>query len=529
MATPTLIQRTGRAAFWNAALFPIKAMIGLAFTVVVARRFGLDAGIYNAAMGVVASVVMFTSLGIPSSLSKFLPEIQTGAGVAAVRLFLRRVAVYRMSVVFILLVPLNLFAGDFARWLDLGNEGVFILRLASVLIVARAAFDLCVRSLNAFFGQLRSNLLDVLQGSMDFVLALSAVLLGASIGGVFGVVVGSSVIATVVALQATRRTLGELADDEGEPPDAPHDPATTRAAVDAEQPRFLGYTAFTYLYEMSIYFSDKAFAAPALAVLLGTTEVAIFWYGFNLAFMSVGLMVASFRGIYRPMFAHLRARNDPRQLRRAFAGVSKVQLVVLLPAGVGLFVMMPDYIPLLYQAVYLPAVPVAQAFVALLYAQTAFNLGLIWLSIDERYRIVLWTQAIPVMTAPFFLIVAATRGLVAAALVFGGARLVASVIGYLVCRRDYGFRFPWAFGARVALVAACMGAILTVLRSYLPQSAPVAVGLTVLGALLYFAGLRLARILGAEEIDLLERSDIPGKRFVLAWFASPGGGAGRTG
>jgi O-antigen/teichoic acid export membrane protein len=519
VGSATLIQRTGRAAFWNAVLFPLKALLGLGFTVVVARRFGLEAGIYHTAMGVVTSVVMFTSLGIPTSLTKFLPELEAGAGPAAVVVFLRRAASYRLLLVAVALVPLNLFAAPLAQRLDLGGEGVFILRLASILIASRAVFDLCIRSLNAFFSQLRSNLLDILQGSLDFVLAFAAVSFGFTIGGVFGVVVASGVVAALVAVHATRGALREIEPNEGGAAFAPSDPVATRAVVDAERSRFVGFALFTYLFELSIYFSDKSFASPALAILLGRDEVAIFSYGFTVAFMSVGLMVATFRGVYRPMFAHLRTRNDPQQLRRAFAGISKVQLVVLFPAGIGLFVMVGDYIPLLYGAAFTPAVPVAQTFVVLMYTQTAFNLGMIWLSIDERYRVVLYTQSVLIVAAPFFLIVAATRGLVAAALVFGGARLVVSVTGYVICRRDYGFRFPWRFAAKIGAVAGCMGVVLAILRHYLPQSGVEAASLTLVGALIYLAGLRVARILGPEEIDLLDRSNVPGKRWALAWLA----------
>ena len=521
MSSPTLIQRTGRAAFWNALLVPLQALLSLAFGMIVARRFGLGAGVYVTGVGVTASALMFTSMGIPTSLTKFLPEIEAASGAAAVVVFLRRVAAFRLLLLALVIVPLNLFAAPLATALDMGNngEGVLILRLASVLIVARAVVDLCVRTLNAFFSQLRSNLLSLLQGSLDFVLVGAAVFGGYRIGGVFGMVVVSSVITAAVGLLYARGMLASLAADERGSAFAPTDVAATRASVTAERSRFAGFTLFTFMFELSLYFSDKAFATPALAVILGRDEAAIFAYGFSLAFMTVGLMIASFRGLYRPMFAHLRARNDPEQLRRAFAGISKAQLVLLLPAGVGLAVMAGDYIPLLYGSAYLPSVPIARVFVVLLYTQTAFNLGIIWLSIDERYRAVLWTQSIQVIAVPFFLIAASEWGLLAAAMLFGGARVVVSVTAYLLCRREYGFRFPWRFGAKVAVVAAVMGLVLATMRLFLAQTPLEVLGLTILGAGVYMAGLRVARVLGPEEIDLLERSDIPGKRLALAWLA----------
>ena len=63
------------------------------------------------------------------------------------------------------------------------------------------------------------------------------------------------------------------------------------------------------------------------------------------------------------------------------------------------------------------------------------------------------------------------------------------------------------------------GLVLAAIRSVVDRSVVEAVGLTILGAVVYAAGLRVARVLGPEEIDLLERADVPGTRAALAWLA----------
>jgi len=500
-------------------LIPILALLNLAFAIVARRHFGLYWGVYDTALGIVATLMLFTSLGIPTSLTKFLPEVEAKSGAAAVVVFLKRVAGVRLLLLAIVLVPLNLFAEYLAIRMDLGEQGILIIRFASVLVFARVVVNLSVMTLNAFFFQLRSNLLAMLQAMLDFSLLGAAVIGGYKIGGVFGMVVVSGVVTGVVGLATTRNVLGGLKADERGSAFAPADPAATRTAVASERPRFAGFALFTFLFQMSIYFSDSAFAAPALAVVAGTERVAEFTAGFKLSFMTVGLMVASFRGLYRPMFAHLRARNDPGQLRAAFVGISKAQLVLLLPAGIGLFILAGDYIPLMFGTEYAAAVPIARVFVVMMYTQTAFNLGMIWLSIDERYRAVLWSQSILVIAAPFFLIVAGRYGLVWAAVLFGGARVFSSLAGYVLCHRWYGFRFPWRFAAKIALVASVMGAVLIGLRAFMERSVVEAIVLTMAGAVIYLVGLRIARILGPEEIDLFERSNVPGKRLALAWLA----------
>ncbi len=516
---PTLTEQTTRAAFWNAILLPALAALNLAFSIVVRRSFGLYAGVYDTALGVVASLMLITSLGISTSLTKFLPELTDRGGPPVAVVFLRRVGIARLLLLGVAIVPLNLFAPQIADRLNMGESGVLLLRLVSVLVFARALIDLSVKTLNAFFGQLRSNLVALLQAVLDFVLVGAAVYQGYQIDGVFGMVVVSSAVAAMVGVTFARTVMSGLPDSEHGSAFRPVDKAATLAAVRDERSRWATFAVFTFGFELSLYFSSKGFSSPALAIILGPEKVAIFAAAFNLAFMTVGLMVASFRGLYRPMFAHLRTRDDPDQLRRAFVAITKAQLVVLVPAGFGLTIMAGDYLPLMFGAPYAPAVAVARVLVPLFYIQTAFNLGMIWLSIDERYRAVLWTQALLVVAAPFFLIVAGSHELVWAAALFGVTRVVVAVVGYLLCHRDYGFRFPWRFALKVTIIAALMGLLLAALRNYWSTSLLQAFALTSLGAVFYLVALRVARVLGAEEIELLERSAVPGKRLALAWLA----------
>src|SRR5205807_361958 len=117
--------------------------------------------------------------------------------------------------------------------------------------------------------------------------------------------------------------------------------------------------------------------------------VAIFAVGFYLAFMVVNLIASIFRGVYRPTFARLRAEQRFTELGAAFSAISKVQVALLVPAGIGLWVMVADYVPLLYGASFTPAIRVARILVVLLFTETAFNQAIMILSVDERYATVL--------------------------------------------------------------------------------------------------------------------------------------------
>ena len=254
--------------------------------------------------------------------------------------------------------------------------------------------------------------------------------------------------------------------------------------------------------------------------------MALFATAFKLTRTTDALVVASFRGLYQPLFARLRIRSDSEQLRRAFIAVSKAQLVVLLPGGARLLVMSGDYVPLLFGPEFQPAVAIMWVLVPLMYAATVFNLPGIILTIGEQYRALVWTQAIGIVAAPVFVVAAASNGLVAAAMVLGGTGLAKALGAYVLCRRAYGVRFPWAFAVRIGMVSLVMATALAAARAVWATSLLEAITLILAGAIVYVVGLRVVGALGPEEIDLLQRSELPGHTWVVAWL-TPGAGRGR--
>ena len=346
-------------------------------------------------------------------------------------------------------------------------------------------------------------------------------LLGYKMGGVLGALLISSLCAAILgtgfATWLLRRS-GEVDRPDHEPRPAGHGPW-----LDGQGIRFFQFSGFTYVFGLTGFFTGIGFAAPALAVVLTPEHVALFATAFKLIHTTIALVVTSFRGLYEPLFARLRIRSDPEQLRRAFVAVSKAQVVVLLPAGAGLIVMSGDYIPLLFGPEFQPVVAIAWVLVPLMYAATAFNLPGIILTIGEQYRALVWIQAIAIVAAPVFVVAAASHGLVAAAMVLGGAGLAKALGAYGLCRRAYGVRFPWVFAGRIGMVSLVMAIALTMMRAVWATSLLEAITLTLTGAIVFFVGLRIVDALGPEEIDLLKRLELPGHVWVVAWLA-PGDG-----
>jgi len=401
------------------------------------------------------------------------------------------------------------FAEPLAARLLLGPAGVLYIRVLSALAIARALLELVIEGLHSNLGQLSVNVLTLLQSFCEPLFIGLALAFGYGVAGVVGALAVAAMLLTAIGASLLARTLAAIP------------PRNSRPTADVwRDGPFWRFAVFTYVYELSLYFGGPDFCRTVLGAALGdTSEVALFSVGYYVALMVVVLMVSGFRGVYRPMFARIRVGGDPEQLRRAFEAVSKVQIALLMPAAVGLEVMMSDYVPLLYGHTFDAAVPVARLLVVFLFTETAFNLGNIILSIDERYRPVLCAQALLVIAAPLFLWTAGRFGLLAAVSVLGGARVGSVVIGYLVSRALYGVRFPWSFAARAAFVSAAMGILLAAARALAPRSIVATTGITVCGALLFVAIARAARLFGPDEIELVRRSRIPGRAWLLAWIS----------
>jgi O-antigen/teichoic acid export membrane protein len=360
------------------------------------------------------------------------------------------------------------------------------------------------------------NLLSLLNGVVDVCLAALVVVMGFRIGGVIAALGVSAVLTAIVAIVVVQNQLAAVAEASAD-----------GVELTPSFARIWKLSGVTYLRDLSLYFATPAFASPVLVSMLGGPEpVALFATGYFVASSTVALVVSGFRGVYRPAFARVLAAGEHAQLQRAFDLMNKVQVLIVVPAGFGLWVMVADYLPLLYGQPFTAAVPVARVLVALLFAETALAVAVVVLWVDERYRPVLGAQSAMIVGAPLFVWAAGRFGLIPAAFVLGGSRLAVSLIGYLGARRAYNVRFPWAFAARVTAVSLAMAMILSAIRRMWGTSLVEAAALTILGIVLVLVGLRVLRVIGPNEVEVLRRTNMPGRQLLVRWLSPAGSRSG---
>jgi hypothetical protein len=396
----------------------------------------------------------------------------------------------------------------------------------SLLAILRAGVDLAVKGLQALLAHFLANFVQLAQAVVLVGAAAWTMTDAGSVQDLLARLTALSIGVLLLSVWFVRRELRTAPEaPAGAVPEGPRSAADPEAPVAAalSGPRpstFWRFALFMYTFEISTYFTTPGFASPALAAASGgLAAVALFNVAFQFPMTVVVVLLAGFQGLYRPLFATVLAEQSIERTRAAFSEISKVQAVLLIPAGVGLIVMLPVYIPLLFSDRFIEAVALSQILCAFLFLEALFNLGNILLSVDHRYGPVLLTQGLRVASAPVFVWLAIRGHLLLATTVFGAGRILASGFGFIVARRVYGLRFPVAFTARVSVPAAVMGSLVAVGQWMLPPSILTASVLTAFGAAVALLGTRWVRVLGPREIDLLNRTGLPGRSVLLRWLA----------
>lgn len=514
-----LLQRASRALFWNASMLPLITAINLLAAVMIRRGFGLESGAYDVALGLMNTLLAHSALGVPMTIGQFVPALERTAGPVGVSRFVARVGLLRVGLLLPVLVLLNVYASAASDALALGAAGVVIIRVVSVLAVLRAVSDMAIKALQAKLAHFLGNLVQL--GQALALAAAVAVALGTtrSIPSLFVMLTVMSVpvaaAAAWLAWTTIRREMPGTTVARGVS-------ATGTPVADniARWPAVRRFALFMYTFDASNYFATPAFASVALAAFVGIQgTIALFNVAFQIPLMIVTVLLAGFQGLYRPLFAGVLAEGSTERLRAAFSEISKIQTALLVPAGLGLGLLLPDVIALLFTSEFAAAAPLARVLCALLFAEALFNLGSIILSVDQRYAVTMAAQAVRIAGAPVFVWLAMRGDLLAATTAFGAGRLLAALFGFVVARGRYGLRYPWAFTGRVVLASAPMAAAVAAGRLLLPAGWMTTGLLTVGGIALTLLGARVFRVLGEREAGLLVRAGLPGSDGLVRWLA----------
>lgn len=543
--TPLSRQVAG-AMFWNVVLFPLKFVVGVVVGIVVPNLLGLERyGLYILLVSLASTLGSYADLGMERALPRYMPEVAHHFGRAGLRRFLREVVAVKLGLLFLILLGLQIFYAPLQGYVRanearkiasidlqlqqqsdparrerlleeraaherliarLESEGRLYLWTISAMLLLGAVFDVLTRLLVAYFRQRATNAIDVGLSVLQPLLIIALVLVGWDMRGILVALVVTPIVGVAVAAWRARRVMAAL-------------PEGTSAVARWWQRvwrRFLAFSAISYLINLSTWLYDLTFLSLVTAAYLGTAEVAALGVASKFVGLFLTYLMVPLSGIQVPLFAHLYARKGLQDLQQAFDILSQFLLLLLVPTGVGLALLSPSLVPLLYPGFPGSTVGLVIILIAAMFLEALIGTPQNILQVYERYGIVLLGRFLALVVVPLLYLWVPRYGLVGAVGAASVARVVSRAVTFCYSLRAFPLRFPWRFAARVGCATAAMTAVVCPLALWLRVSQVGSgwgerivvlakdVGLAALGAVVFFGVLRL---LGGIEPALRERLD----------------------
>lgn len=440
---------------WNTVWQSARLVAGFVSALVVANFLPKDS--YGAVVTISAmatTIGLFADLGIERGLAKFLPEIEARHGRRGVARALQAIIGLKLVLIaFTVLLGLVYHEQLFAYWLGKAAPGpdgdairativqyrwVFFWALMALVLLG-ALFDVYMQALTAYFKQRASGAIGFVVQVLSPLLRIGVVLVGWGTVGYVGALVAMPLIATGMAAWKAATIRRELQE------------RPTQAATGARLPqRLASYTGLSYWQQLTEYFYSIDFMLLALP---GFAAAGSLKFAHSLIGQLLTALWSPLLGVQIPLFARLQQRDEPRQLNEAYRILSKFLAAIMIPAAIGLFILVPNLIALLGQQ-YTDAIPAARIITLTFCLDAAISVPLAILMAYEQFQPMLIARTFALVAIPLVLFAVPRYGLVGAAAVMGGTRLVCDGLAMAFALRRFRIQYPARFALRI-LVASC--------------------------------------------------------------------------
>lgn len=542
---PSLASQVSKAVVWNTLFAPLRLFAEVLATLVKINQLS------QAGFGLI-SLVRGTSnlfgtgidLGTARALPKYIPETDRAGGPRAVLRLLAIVFALQLTVLLAVSVGLALSQPQIVVYLqgmlstDIAVEAEARAQLADfagrftwliILVVIALLFlgtcyDMLMAFLSSFFRQKAWNSIALAAGLLPQLLTVAAILALPDRLDILGVL-GAMVLAPAIAVAlAAWQVLGSQRDEAGCRLSLLGELRAALGDVRSALPRgFVRYSAVSYLMTVTDFVASFEFVNFFNQDIQG---VAILAAGALLVRMALGYLYTPMVGLQVPLFTRVR-QGEGGTLNGAYQSLVRLQLLLLVPGGVGLMLLASPALVVLNPA-YLAAAPIVWVLVPCLFLECLLTTAHNALIVHERLGTIILSRLLTLaVVVPLALVLPASGGLVGMALAFGLARVAAGLWVTLSGVRLLGLRWPWRFTARVLGATAAMALLILGVRGLLPPLsaeaglldrfgvAALMLGLAALGAAAFFAALRLLGGLDEQDRAQLARMKLPLKRWIM--------------
>ena len=542
MATrdPSLASQVSRAVVWNTLFAPLRLVAEVVATLVKLNQLSLASfGLLAMVSG--ASKILGTGidLGTTRALPKYIPETNRAGGALATLRLLQLVLVAQLTLLALVALGLTLFQPaflDYLRSLIMGdqrltppsrdqlltfirNHGWLLVATVPSLLFFGICYDMLMAYLSSFFKQRAWNSVDLMARVLPQLLIVGAILAGWDILGVLGAMVLAPAMVVSLATWQVIRLRRELRTTQ----EMPISVAPLYEWRRWLPPGFLRYSAVSFLMTATDMVASVNFAL-FLAGDIG--DVALLWAGSSLVGMALSYLYTPMVGVQVPLFARVR-QGEGGTLNGAYQSLVRLQLLLLIPGGVGL-VLLAEPALLVISPQYLIAAPIVWVLVPCLFAECLLTTAHNALIVYERLPVIIVSRLITLLlVVPLAWLLPSQFGLVGVALAFGLARVGAGIWVTASGMGMLGLRWPWRFTLRVLGASVAMAIVILSVRGLLPPLIDTAsliqrliealwlMAMAALGATSFFIALRLLGGLDVQDRAQLERMRLPLKRWIM--------------
>ena len=546
----TLSGHVVSATAWNTLLLPVRFLVALVASVVYYRLLDLEqVGLLFLITSLAATLGLNADLGMERTLPRFLPEVERRHGRQGVQALVRRVIGVKLLILVGFVIGLALLQQPLCRFLagkeraaaaalasraealgaapdaaeqaaslraqataksqlaaQIERQGPLFVAVVAALLVCGALYDVYMKVLTAYFKQRAWNAISIVVTLLQPLLLTAFILAGWGVPGVLLAIVLTPVLAVLLARAQARRVAQQLpAGADGQPLDRPL------------AGRFARYAGATYLGQLTTWLTDVEFVVFLAAALVGLDQVAVLGFAYKLARDFASYVATPLTGVATPLLTRVHQRGADA-LREGHASFTRLVWLLMVPAAVGLGLLAPRLVQTLYPKY------AASSGLVLVFIACSFGDSLLWVSqqalvVAERYRAVLLSQLLCVLSLPLALALLPRYGLLGVALAVTLARLSARVLTAAYAVRRLRLDLPLDFGLRVLVASAAFVVVLAPLLRALPAPpgpggpwttlaglAPL-IALALLGAGIYLATLSLLG--GLDPADRRRALELP--------------------
>ncbi len=523
-----LVERAGWAAFWNAAFFPVKLLLGFVSSIIVVRLLRIENFyLYTVATSLLNTLGLLSDLGIERAMQRLYPEIEMRHGRRGVVRFLLWISLVKGAALLVCIGALVIAPNLWIDTFNLGPNGAWLLLFVAVLLVLGAASDVSVQFIYTHFRQKATNLLSVLASVANPALTSTFVLLGwGAVGALLGLLI-TTLLSVSISVFLALRLLVAL-------PDEPNAKVSkmVRPINRTLRARFVSIASLDYMINWTVYLYDLPFVALVISIMIlpndAKVQVAIISLAYKFTRQLMGALVVPLTGVQTPLFARLYAEGRIDGLMTAYSTITKFLFLALMPACVGLIMLSRNLLQIFYgqtgrgAVLTPPNLPEAVGCVTILavglFGEAIISVALNVLMVYEKYRAVAITRLLALVSVPLLFVLVPAYGAIGAALAAAIAALISRGAALAFALAYLKLPFPSAFFTRVGMASCIMGFALLPFLAYFPPTWEPTLLMLVIGVVVFLVAFKLLG--GIDEADKARFRSlrIPFVKLVLRFF-----------